>query len=41
MKNDRNGKKIVQGSPEALITQYQTNNLENVFIKLTGNQVRD
>ncbi|HMT34996.1 MAG: ABC transporter ATP-binding protein [Bacteroidetes bacterium] len=36
-----NGKKIVQGSPEALITQYQTNNLENVFIKLTGNQVRD
>lgn len=36
-----NGKKIVQGEPKALINQYETQNLENVFIKLTGNKVRD
>ncbi|MCC7029607.1 MAG: ABC transporter ATP-binding protein [Chitinophagaceae bacterium] len=36
-----NGKKVVQGEPSKLIGQYQTQNLQEVFIKLTGHQVRD
>ena len=35
------GKKIVQGAPKSLITKHAANNLEDVFIKLTGNKVRD
>lgn len=35
------GKKIVQGVPKDLVQDYETQNLENVFIKLTGNKVRD
>ena len=35
------GKKIVQGAPKTLIDQHAVKNLEEVFIKLTGNKVRD
>ncbi len=35
------GKKIAQGTPTELISLYQTKNLEDLFLKLTGNKVRD
>lgn len=35
------GKKIVQGEPHQLIKENNTHNLEELFLKLTGNSVRD
>ena len=35
------GKKIIQGSPQDIIKANDTENLENLFIKLTGTKVRD
>lgn len=35
------GKKVVQGIPKELIFTNQAENLENLFLKLTGNKVRD
>ncbi len=35
------GKIIEEGSPKELISKYQKENLEEVFIKLTGKQLRD
>ncbi len=36
-----NGKKIVQGKPIELNKSYQVENLESLFIKLTGTALRD
>lgn len=36
-----NGEKIVQGKPQELIMRYGVQNLQEVFIRLTGNQLRD
>ena len=35
------GKKIIQGIPKAIIKENDTPNLEALFLKLTGNNVRD
>lgn len=35
------GKKLIQGNPHDLIKLYKTENLEQLFIKLTGKDVRD
>ncbi len=35
------GKKIIQGTPKAIIEGNDTPNLEALFLKLTGNKVRD
>jgi len=35
------GKKIIQGTPNAIIKENDTPNLEALFLKLTGNNVRD
>jgi ABC-2 type transport system ATP-binding protein len=35
------GKKIAQGSPKTLVEKYEVVNLEELFLKLTGNKVRD
>lgn len=35
------GKKVIQGIPQELIEMHQVDNLESLFIKLTGNKVRD
>ncbi|MBL7767163.1 MAG: ABC transporter ATP-binding protein [Chitinophagaceae bacterium] len=35
------GKKVIQGTPQELIAAHQTDNLETLFLKLTGNTVRD
>jgi len=35
------GKKIIEGEPADLIQQHTCSNLEELFIKLTGRQVRD
>ena len=35
------GKKIIQGTPNAIIKENDTPNLEVLFLKLTGNNVRD
>lgn len=35
------GKKIVQGKPATLIQEHHVNNLESLFIKLTGTALRD
>ena len=34
------GKLIAEGSPEALIAEHQVKNLEELFIKLTGRNIR-
>jgi len=36
-----NGNIIANGEPANLISQHQSNNLENLFIKLTGRKLRD
>ncbi|MBK7763560.1 MAG: ABC transporter ATP-binding protein [Bacteroidetes bacterium] len=36
-----NGKKVVQGHPAKLVAEYQTENLEGLFLKLTGYKLRD
>lgn len=35
------GKKIAQGTPQELISTHQALNLEDLFLKLTGNKLRD
>jgi ABC-2 type transport system ATP-binding protein len=35
------GKKVIQGIPRVLIKEHDTENLEELFLKLTGNKVRD
>ena len=35
------GKKVIQGSPKELISANQCSNLEALFLKLTGNSLRD
>jgi ABC-2 type transport system ATP-binding protein len=35
------GKKIIQGAPRDIIAGHHTANLEALFLKLTGNKVRD
>jgi ABC-2 type transport system ATP-binding protein len=35
------GKKVIQGVPRELVTAHETKNLEELFLKLTGNKVRD
>lgn len=35
------GKKIVQGEPSKLVSEYQSENLEGLFLKLTGYKLRD
>ncbi len=35
------GQGVIQGSPAKLIQEHQTDNLENLFLKLTGFRVRD
>lgn len=35
------GKKVIQGVPAQIIKEHQVDNLENLFLKLTGNKVRD
>ncbi len=35
------GKKVIQGVPKLLIEKYKSSNLEDLFLKLTGNNVRD
>ena len=36
-----NGEKIIQGNPQEIIFEYNAKNLEDVFLKLTGHQLRD
>ena len=35
------GKKIAQGTPQELISTHKALNLEDLFLKLTGNKLRD
>ena len=35
------GKKIAQGNPKTLVKNHAVGNLEELFLQLTGNTVRD